>query len=83
MSGPSAETRAIRRAWIYQRQECDFDWEELHGERRKNFVGESFWVTGFFVSTVSLDEKVVQNYMWEPQREDEHCEACLFFIIVR
>ena len=29
--------------------------------RRRNFTGESFWVRGYFVSTVGLDEEMVRK----------------------
>ena len=28
----------------------------VYGERKRNFVGQSFWARGFFVSTVGRDE---------------------------
>jgi hypothetical protein len=32
-----------------------------YGERKRNFVGQSFWARGFFVSTVGRDEAVIGN----------------------
>ena len=34
-----------------------------YGEHRRNFVGQSFWARGYFVSTVGRDEEVIQNYI--------------------
>ncbi|PXX77690.1 transposase IS200 family protein [Rivihabitans pingtungensis] len=31
----------------------------VYGERRRNFVGQSFWARGYFVSTVGRDEEVI------------------------
>jgi putative transposase len=31
--------------------------------RRRNFVGESFWARGFYVTTVGFDEDLVRNYI--------------------
>ncbi|WP_404831070.1 transposase [Endozoicomonas euniceicola] len=32
-------------------------------DRQRNFNGEHFWVRGYFVSTVGLDEEVVRAYI--------------------
>jgi len=42
--------------------------------KSKNFTGENFWVRGFFVSTVGLDEEMVRNYIREQEREEERYE---------
>jgi putative transposase len=34
-----------------------------YGERKRNFVGQSFWARGFFVSTVGRDEAVIREYI--------------------
>ena len=36
--------------------------------RKKNFVGQSFWARGYFVSTVGRDEETVRRYI---KRQDE------------
>ena len=36
--------------------------------RRRNFVGQSFWARGYFVSTVGRDEGTVRKYI---KRQDE------------
>jgi putative transposase len=33
--------------------------------RKRNFTGESFWVRGFYVSTVGLDEDGMKKYIRE------------------
>ena len=35
----------------------------VYGERRRNFVGQSFWARGYFVSTVGRDEEVIRKYI--------------------
>ena len=42
--------------------------------RRKNFVGQSFWARGYFVSTVGLDEALVREYIKNQEREDRRLE---------
>src|SRR5437879_182199 len=32
----------------------------VHGERRRNFVGQHFWARGYFVSTVGRDEALIR-----------------------
>ena len=46
----------------------------VHGERKRNFVGQHFWARGHFVSTVGRDEQVVRNYIRHQEQEDERLE---------
>ena len=41
------------------------------GGRARNFTGEVFWATGYFVSTVGLDEARVRAYIRSQEQEDE------------
>jgi len=40
------------------------------GGRTRNFVGESFWARGYFVSTVGRDEQVIRDYIRRQETED-------------
>ena len=42
--------------------------------KRRNFVGESFWARGFYVTTVGLDEEVVRNYIKHQEKEDQRVD---------
>jgi putative transposase len=42
--------------------------------RRKNFVGQSFWARGYFVSTVGLDELLVREYIKKQEQEDHRLD---------
>ena len=42
--------------------------------KSRNFSGENFWVRGYFVSTVGLDEAMVRAYIREQEKEDERYE---------
>jgi putative transposase len=42
----------------------------VYGERKRNFVGQSFWARGFFVSTVGRDEDAVRDYIRLQEAED-------------
>ena len=42
--------------------------------RRRNFVGESFWARGFYVTTVGLDEDAVRSYIKHQEKEDQRIE---------
>jgi len=42
--------------------------------RKRNFVGQSFWARGYFVSTVGRDEKVIREYIRHQEAEDRRME---------
>jgi putative transposase len=43
-------------------------------ERKRNFVGQSFWARGYFVSTVGRDEATIREYIRNQEQEDERLE---------
>ena len=47
----------------------------VYGERKRNFVGQSFWARGYFVSTVGRDEAVIRRYIREQEKQDERLWA--------
>jgi len=42
--------------------------------RKRNFVGQSFWARGYFVSTVGRDEAVIREYIRHQEQEDRRME---------
>ena len=46
----------------------------VYGERKRNFVGQSFWARGYFVSTVGRDEAVIRAYIKNQEAEDNRLE---------
>ncbi len=46
----------------------------VYGERKRNFVGQSFWARGYFVSTVGRDETVIREYIRNQEQEDQRLE---------
>lgn len=46
----------------------------VYGERARNFVGQSFWARGYFVSTVGRDEAVIRRYIRAQEEEDKRLE---------
>ena len=46
----------------------------MYGERKRNFVGQSFWARGYFVSTVGRDEKAIREYIQNQEKEDQRLE---------
>ena len=46
----------------------------VYGERRRNYVGQSFWARGYFVSTVGRDETVIREYIKNQESEDQKLE---------
>jgi putative transposase len=47
--------------------------------RRKTFTGQSFWVRGYYVSTVGRDEAAVRNYIRHQEEEDKRIEQLDLF----
>ncbi len=41
-----------------------------YAERKRNFVGQSFWARGYFVSTVGRDEATIREYIRHQESED-------------
>jgi putative transposase len=46
----------------------------VYGERKRNFVGQSFWARGYFVSTVGRDEQVIRAYIRNQEEEDRRLD---------
>ena len=46
----------------------------LHNEfgARKSVTQKSFWSTGYFVRTIGLDQKMVQEYIRYQEKKDKH-----------
>jgi putative transposase len=42
----------------------------IYAGKKRNFCGENFWACGYFVTTVGLDEAVVQEYIRNQEKED-------------
>lgn len=42
--------------------------------RARNFVGQSFWARGYFVSTVGRDEAAIREYIRNQEAEDMRLE---------
>ena len=47
--------------------------------RKKNFMGESFWARGYYVSTVGKDEKAVQAFILRQEAEDRRVDQLKLF----
>jgi putative transposase len=41
---------------------------------RNNFTGQHFGARGYYVSTVGRDEKVVTEYIKQPEQEDKRID---------
>jgi hypothetical protein len=46
----------------------------VYGEKKRNFVGQHFWVRGYFVSTVGRDTDVIREYIRKQEAEDRRLE---------
>jgi len=47
--------------------------------RSRNFLGESFWARGYFVSTVGRDERKVRDYIRKQEQEDIRLDQLKLF----
>lgn len=47
--------------------------------KRKNVTGRNFWARGYFVSTVGLDEQMVQVYIKAQGKEDRRLDQLNLF----
>ena len=47
--------------------------------RRRNFVGQSFWARGYYVSTVGKDEESVRRYIQEQEEADRRLDQMDLF----
>ncbi len=47
--------------------------------RKRNFVGESFWARGYYVSTAGKDEDAVREYIRNQKREDKRIDQLTMF----
>ena len=45
-----------------------------YGENRRNFVGQSFWARGYFVSTVGRDEETIRAYIRNQELQDRQMD---------
>jgi putative transposase len=46
----------------------------VYGERKRNFVGQSFWARGYLVSAVGRDEAATREYIRNQELEDQRLE---------
>ena len=46
----------------------------VYGEHQRNFVGQSFWARGGFVSTVGRDETLIREDIRDRGQEDERLD---------
>ena len=46
----------------------------VHGDRKQNYAGQSFWARGYFVSTVGRDETVIREYIRNQEQEDKRLD---------
>ncbi len=47
--------------------------------KRNNFVGQSFWARGYFVSTVGRNEEIVKKYIKKQEEADRKIEQLELF----
>jgi putative transposase len=45
----------------------------------RNFVGQSFWARGYYVSTSGKDENAVREYIRSQEKEDRRIDQLSMF----
>jgi putative transposase len=46
----------------------------MYAERKQNYVGQSFWARGYFVSTDGRDEASIRDYIRNQEQEDKRLD---------
>jgi putative transposase len=49
------------------------------GGRQRNFLGESFWARGYYVSTVGKDSETIKAYIRNQEAEDRRLDQRTLF----
>ncbi len=49
------------------------------GGRQRNFLGESFWARGYYVSTVGKDSETIKAYIKNQEAEDRRQDQRMLF----
>ena len=47
--------------------------------KQRNYVGQSFWARGYYVSTAGRDEEAVRKYIREQEQEDKRLDQLQLF----
>jgi len=74
-----AEIGGVASGRLYQGKECHHI-ARVYGERKRNFVGQSFWARGYLVSTVGRDEAVIRQYIKNQEAEDHRLEQLSLWV---
>jgi putative transposase len=45
-----------------------------YGDRKQKNAGQSFWVRGYFVSTIGRDEATIREYIRNQEQEDQRLD---------
>jgi putative transposase len=69
----SAEICGVAGGWLHQ-GECAIYLARVYSEKKRNFVGQHFWVRGYFVSMVGMDQEQIREYIKKQEAEDTRLE---------
>ena len=70
----TAQVSRIASSRLNQGQEWAIHLARVYGERRRNFVGHSFWARDYFVSTVGRDETAIREYIRHQEAEERRLD---------
>ena len=65
---------AVSRVIGYIKGKSAIHLARVYGERKRNFVGQSFWARGHFVSTEGRDEAVIRECIRNQEKEDQRLD---------
>jgi len=61
---------AVAQVIGYHKEKSAIHLARVYMGRKRNFVGQSFWARGYYVSTVGRDEDVVREYIRNREKEE-------------
>lgn len=65
---------AVSQAVGYMKGKSAIRLARVFGENRRDFVGQSFWAQGYFVSTVGRDKEVIRHHIRDQEEEGQRLE---------
>jgi putative transposase len=71
---PSPPKNAVSQVVGFIKGKSAIHLARVYGERKRSFIGLSFWARGYFVSTVGRDEEVIGAYIRNQEVEDERLD---------
>jgi putative transposase len=65
---------AVPHVVVYIKGRSAIHLARVYGEHKRNFVGQSFWARGYFVSTVGRDETLIREYIRDLKQKNKRLD---------